>query len=329
MKKTKILSFLLAFSLLFHSTGIEALATAATEPIPEEQTVEVLDNVSTEEEEGTETSQQPIEEDKANEESSEEVQNPEQPSDSEQEEQPPVDNEESKEPSEETEAPEIPSEEEEGDMQEPSEGTDAEEPDVDDASGEEPDTDDISSEEPSNSEETVSENSISENSISENSITEEDDFAIFPGLSDNYTLSSAQMENKRILSAHVGDIVSSKSMDAGEYPDAEGIYELGEVVYLAETEEEAMQVADAFGGVLKSYSYGVAVIGLPAKVTVARAIAAAADPATKLPAVWPNYYNYLHSDENAVNAVAGPSDPEFDTQWQHDYIGTNYAWAAG
>ena len=329
MKKTKILSFLLAFSLLFHSTGIEALATAATEPIPEEQTVEVLDNVSTEEEEGTETSQQPIEEDKANEESSEEVQNPEQPSDSEQEEQPPVDNEESKEPSEETEAPEIPSEEEEGDMQEPSEGTDAEEPDVDDASGEEPDTDDISSEEPSNSEETVSENSISENSISENSITEEDDFAIFPGLSDNYTLSSAQMENKRILSAHVGDIVSSKSMDAGEYPDAEGIYELGEVVYLAETEEEAMQVADAFGGVLKSYSYGVAVIGLPAKVAVARAIAAAADPATKLPAVWPNYYNYLHSDENAVNAVAGPSDPEFDTQWQHDYIGTNYAWAAG
>lgn len=326
MKKTRILSFLLAFSLLFHSTGIEVLATAATEPIPEEQTVEVLDNVSTEEEEGTETSQQPIEEDKTNEESSEEVQNPEQPSDSEQEEQPPVDNEESKEPSEETETPEIPSEEE-GDAQEPSEETDAEEPDVDDASGEEPDTDDISSEEPSDSEETVSENSVSENTITEE--TEEDDFAIFPGLSDSYTLSSAQMENKRMLSAHVGDIVSSKAMDAGEYPDAEGIYELGEVVYLAETEAEAMQVAEAFGGVLKSYSYGVAVIGLPAKVTVARAIAAAADPATKLPAVWPNYYNYLHSDENEVNAVAGPSDPEFGTQWQHDYIGTNYAWAAG
>ena len=33
-EKNKILSFLLAFSLLFHSTGIEALATAATEPIP-------------------------------------------------------------------------------------------------------------------------------------------------------------------------------------------------------------------------------------------------------------------------------------------------------
>lgn len=339
MKKAKILSFLLAFSLLFQSTGIEALATAASKPIPEEQSLESPDNASVEEEGGTEASEQPSEEESANKEPSEEVQNPVQPSDSEkgEEEQPsegvedseqPSENDgEIKEPSEETGLPEAPSEEAGGDIQEPSEGTEVEEPDEDDASVEEPEVDDSSSEEPADSEETVSENSVSENTVPEEKTeTEEDAFAIFPGLGDSYTLSSTQMEDKRVLSAHVGDIISSRDMDAGEYPDAEGLYELGEVVYLAENEEEAVQVAEAFGGELKSYSYGVAVISLPEKVTVSRAVAAAADPSVKLPAVWPNYYNYLHGDANAVN---GPSDPEFATQWQHDYIGTNYAWTAG
>lgn len=344
MKKAKILSFLLAFSLLFHSTGIEALATAVSEPIPEEQSVEVPDNVPIEEEEGTEASEQPIEEEETGKETSEEEQNPEQPSDSEEgeENQPseetedseqPSTDEETKDPSEEAEVPEVPSDEGEEDTQEPLEGEEAEDPDEDDVSVEEPDADDSSAEEESGSEENVSENSVSENTIPEEEPeaeeTEEDDFDIFPGLGDNYTLSSAQMEDKRVLSSHLGDIVSTRDMDAGDYPDAEGLYKLGEVVYLAETEEEAVQVAEAFGGELKSYSYGVAVIGLPGKVTVSRAIAAAADPAVKLPAVWPNYYNYLHGDVNEVNTAAGPSDPEFATQWQHDYIGTNYAWAAG
>ena len=137
------------------------------------------------------------------------------------------------------------------------------------------------------------------------------------------------MADKKVLTAHVGDIVSIYARNADEYPDAEGIYELGEVVYLAETTEEAEQVAAAFGGALDSYSYGVAVISLPQKATVALAVAAAADPDTKLPAVWPNYYNYLTDDMSEMNAVAGPSDPGLGTQWQHDYIGTSYAWAAG
>lgn len=142
-------------------------------------------------------------------------------------------------------------------------------------------------------------------------------------------MSSSQMADKKVLAAHVGDIVSPYSRNADEYPDAEGLYELGEVVYLAETTEEAEQVAAAFGGDVDRYAYGVAVISLPEKATVAMAVAAAAEPDLKLPAVWPNYYYYLTEDVNESKAVSGYSDPGLAEQWAHDYIGTGYAWAAG
>lgn len=326
MKKARLLSLLLAGSLLFHSTGIEVLATAASEPIPEEQSIETPDDVSLEEGTDSETSEDPAEDENTDVDPSEEVQDPEQPSESEERkdeqpsegtetpEQPSEEDGENKEPSEETETPEQPSDE---DTQEPAEGTETEEPDTD-----------VSTEEPVEPEESVSDNSVPENTLPEEEpeVEETDDFAIFPGLGENYTFSQKQMENKRVLFAHVGDIVSEEARSTGEYPDAEGLYVLGEVVYLAETEEEAVQVAKAFGGELKSYSYGVTVIGLPAKATVARAVAAAAEPEIKLPAVWPNYYNYLYGE---LNTVSAPNDPELDTQWQHDYIGTRYAWAAG
>ena len=328
MKKAKILSLLLAGSLLFNTTGIEALATSASEPVLEEQAVEAPDDESSEESGDAETSEQPSEE---RDKEPEEVKNPEQSSEVEEDkdeessgetettEQP--SGEENKEPSEETEEP---SEE----IQEPSE-----EPKDSSEEAEDPDADESALEETEDSEDTISENTISENTLpeedSETEDSEEDAFAIFPGLGDSYTLSSTQMADKKVLAAHVGDIVSIYARNADEYPDAEGIYELGEVVYLAETTEEAEQVAAAFGGDLDSYSYGVAVISLPKKATVALAVAAAADPDTKLPAVWPNYYNYLTGDMNEINAVAGPSDPGLGIQWQHDYIGTSYAWAAG
>lgn len=133
-----------------------------------------------------------------------------------------------------------------------------------------------------------------------------------------------------MLSEHVGDIVNLNSVKANLYPDAEGLYELGEVVYLADTEKEAQQIAEAFGGALDSYSYGVAVISLPQKATVSLAVAAAADSDVKLPAVWPNYYYYADSttDDISINAFSN-NDPLYSEQWQHDYIGTRYAWTAG
>ena len=321
MKKAKILSLLLAGSLLFNTTGIEALATAASEPVLEEQSVEVPDDESSEENADAETSEEISEEE--TDKDSEEEQNPEQPSETEEEGK-------DEESSGETETPEQ-SSGEEGENEEPSGETEepSEETEEPSEETEEPDVEDVSLDETENSEDSVSENSISENTLSEEDTEEEDAFAIFPGLGDNYTLSSTQMADKRVLAAHVNDILSTYARNAGEYPDAEGIYELGEVVYLAETAEEAEQVAAAFGGGVDSYAYGVAVISLPKKATVTMAVAAAADPDMKLPAVWPNYYNYLTSDVNEIKAVSGPNDPQLGTQWQHDYIGTSYAWAAG
>ena len=313
MKKAKILSLLLAGSLLFNTAGIEALATAASEPVLEEQFVEAPDDESSEESGDVETSERPSEEETDKE--SEDEQNPEQSSEKEEEK--------DDESSGETETPEQ-SSGEEGEKEKPSEET--EEPSEE---TEEPDVEDASLDETEDSEDSVSENTISENTLSEEEPEEEDVFAIFPGLGDSYTLSSTQMADKRVLAAHVSDILSTYARNAGDYPDADGIYELGEVVYLAETAEEAEQVAAAFGGDVDSYAYGVAVISLPKKATVTMAVAAAADPDMKLPAVWPNYYNYLTSDVNEINAVSGSNDPELGTQWQHDYIGTSYAWAAG
>lgn len=334
MKKARILSLLLVCSLLFHTTGIEVLASTVSEPAPSEQSIEEIDDVLAEEDADEEASgsEQSTEEGDIDKGSSEETQNPEQPSEPE--------GGENEEPSEDTENPEEPSVED-GEIQDPSdeaetpdqtEGEDEGTKDTSEGEEEEPDEDDSSLDDIVDSEDTISEDTISENTISENTLPEdeEDDvFAIFPGLGDNYTLSSTQMADKKVLSAHVGDIVSTYARNADEYPDAEGIYELGEVVYLAETTEEAEQVAAAFGGDVGSYSYGVAVISLPKKATVAMAVAAAADPDIKLPAVWPNYYNYLTSDANEVKAVSAPDDPQLGEQWQHDYIGSSYAWAAG
>lgn len=326
MKKAKILSLVLACSLLFHTTGMEVLATAASEPVLDEQSVEAPEDVPSEETVDTETPEQSSEEE--TEKDSEGVQEPEQPSEPEEgkdegtPEQPSDEEGETKEPTDETEVPSDETEEPSEETEEPSDET------------EEPDADDVSDEDGiSDSEETISDNSISENTLPEEEAekedSEEDAFAIFPGLGDNYTMSSVQMTDKQVLAAHVGDIVDTDAAKADEYPDAEGLYELGEIVYLAETAEEAEQVAAAFAGEVDSYSYGVAVIRLPEEATVALAVAAAADPDIKLPAVWPNYFNYLTEDMSDIKAVSGVSDPGLANQWQHDYIGTGYVWVAG
>lgn len=190
-------------------------------------------------------------------------------------------------------------------------------------------------------ENTLPENTLPENTLSENTLSEDERpdenadtniFSVFPGLGDDYTFSSRQLADKKVLSSHMEDIVrinSAKTAAAEDYADAEGEYEPGEVVYLAKTRAEAEQVAEAFGGTLDSYSYEVAVIGLPPKATVPLAVAAASEPDIKLPAVWPNYYNELSTNDTAASAPFSPSDPDYARQWQHDYIGTRYAWAAG
>ncbi len=328
MKRAKLLSLFLAGSLLFQTAGIDAMATAPSDLAPISETVEDVD---------VDLSEQPAEEESGSEEATEES-GPEEALDGEEEKAPA--GEEEKPPVEEETNPGQPVEgedekkpvEEETDPEQPAEGEEVKDP-VEEAP-DLPTESEGTEEDTAEDEETVSENTVSENTISENALPENETsiFSIFPGLGDDYTFSAKQMEDKKVLAAHVGDIVhvqSKETATVAAYADAEDKYVLDEVVYLADTEEEAEKVAAAFGGTLDSYSYEVAVISLPEQATVALAIAAAAEPEIKLPAVWPNYYQYLYEDTYATVDPFDPSDPDFDQQWQHDYIGTRYAWAAG
>ncbi len=335
MKKAKLLSLFLAGSLLFQTAGIDAMATMPSEPVPISETIEDTDN---------DLSDQPSEDEGEGEDIDVEDTNPDQPSEGEgdvEEENPDVEDTDPDQSSE-GEGNTEDTDAEDTDPDQPSEGdgdtedTDAEDTDPDqpseDVDVEEEETEDPDAEE--DSEDSVSENTVSENTISENTLAEDETnvFSIFPGLGDSYTLSSQQLADKRVLASHMGDVVklpATAVATIADFKDASDKYKSGEVVYLAETEEEAEQVAAAFGGTLDSYSYEVAVISLPEEATVALAIAAAADPEIKLPAVWPNYYQYLHEDTNSSIESLKPSDPDFDKQWMHDYIGTRYAWAAG
>lgn len=338
MKRAKLLSYLLAGALLFQTAGIDALATAPADPLPAAETVQepsqnVTDPLPDEGEDGVQNPETDPDKVQEPEKDEDEAQDPEA---GEEKTQDPVEDADKAQDSEEGEDktqdpvedgdkaqdPETPEE----DSDNPGEG---ETPTEEDA--EMTEDQDESSEEEEDPADSVSENTISDTTVSENTLPEEEEnvFDIFPGLGDSYTLSSQQLADKRELSAHMGDIIDINTANAGLFPDAEGLYELGEVVYLADTQAEAEQIAKAFGGKLDSYSYGVAVISLPEKATVSMAVAAAADSTIKLPAVWPNYYNYVDEDvsPDAYNPAAG--DPNYSIQWQHDYIGTRYAWRAG
>lgn len=333
MKRAKLLSFFLAGSLLFQTAGIDAMATQANDPAIVSESVEDSNQApETDDSENTgvpseagDNTELPSTGDEGSKDPSENEENTDLPS---------TGDEEIEDPSENEEDPELPSNGDE-EAENPSENEeDSELPSTEDEETETPseDEDADTSDESLPSEDSVSENTISENTISENTLPEEEEvnaFDIFPGLGDNYLFSSKQLADKQDLASHMSDIVPANALTIDDYSDAEGLYKLGEVVYLADTQAEAEQIAAAFGGTLESYSYEVAVIRLPEKATVSLAIAAAADPEIKLPAVWPNYYNYLYNDTSAASVASITNDPDLAKQWQHDYIGTSYAWAAG
>ncbi len=205
---------------------------------------------------------------------------------------------------------------------------------------EENDTEESDSE--NNTEESVSENgtgetteeSISgndtEESVSgndaEESVSENDAEPVFPGMGDNYVMTAKQRTAKETLGKYLGEI---DEMQEGQN------YVPGELVYSTDSEEEAQRVAAAYGGELKSYFDGVAVIGLAENVTVSQAVHAAADTKNNLPAAYPNYYRYLHTDDmGSMQASSVMNDPYLSTetnyyQWQHYAVGSMYAWDAG
>lgn len=103
-------------------------------------------------------------------------------------------------------------------------------------------------------EELTTEESTTEE-LTEESTTELATDVLFPGLPENYSFSSRQLKDKSILAAYADDI-----FELEEESDSSEVYVKGEVVYLTDSEEDALTVAEGFGGTLESFGDGVAVI---------------------------------------------------------------------
>jgi hypothetical protein len=188
-------------------------------------------------------------------------------------------------------------------------------------------------------------------------ITEED-------ISDELILGEDIYEE--VLEDEEGSDVSCNSAEEAFYSNdefdqlTEGVdYVADEVVCLADSEEEAWQVAEFYGGVLKSFAYGVAVIDLAkSDTTVASAYLEAKNNSLELPAVEPNFISkeqvaedelgsegfdleeseclssIMSTSRGSYDAVYGKilNDPYLDPsnlsyyQFHHDTIGSFDAW---
>ena len=184
----------------------------------------------------------------------------------------------------------------------------------------------------------------SETENDENSETEHE----FPGLKTS-SLSSKQIADKKDLKAHLDEIKQQK----------EGIdYVSGELVFSANTLEEAEKIAAAYGAELKDFAERVGVLILPEGVSVSHALTVAAKSTDViLPPAWPNNivrafsesseitYNdaeniesaadEIYLNDNAYNETIKDFDDPFLTpsdshyQYQHTMVGSTYAWNAG
>lgn len=158
---------------------------------------------------------------------------------------------------------------------------------------------------------------------------------MFPGLDESYTLSAEEMAEKQEVLDYSYDWANIDSQDN---------YVAGEVVFLAESEEEALAYAQAYNATLDSYEYGVAVIKLNAdpaykEATVGDVMRAAASLDSNLPAVWPNYIRY--ADDELVDAEGtelGGYEPCADPymtvtssyyEWYHSVVNSTIAYNAG
>ncbi len=103
----------------------------------------------------------------------------------------------------------------------------------------------------------------------------------FNGMPEGYTLTEDQLAAKQALIEN--DVVGTL---AGLQ---EGVdYAAGEVFFLADSEEYARTVAEAYNAELTSYQYGVAILNL-SSATVQEAVGVAANPEYDMPVVEPNY----------------------------------------
>ena len=216
------------------------------------------------------------------------------------------------------------------------------------------DGEDVETQEPEEGAE-VSEGELEESEVDEEEKTDEDSIGIMSMPSD-YNLTSEQKQMKSALSASMGDFDDS----------AEGVqYVEKQVFTFADSREEAEVIAEAFHAELIEYDEGIAVLRLQ-ETSVGETLRAAAAADNNLPAVYPDYYRYIHVAEEQQNDSAltvteeeyelegyssdeslseepslelyeqvvetlGEPNMAYDSpyyQWQHVNVGSVYAWDA-
>lgn len=192
----------------------------------------------------------------------------------------------------------------------------------------------------------VTDGDVTDGNVSDGDVTG-NELQMFPGLAEEYTLTSADLEDKSVLEDY------SKEWREGKEGED---YVPNEIMVSAESREDALAYAEAFNGTLQDYFLGVAVITLNAdekfpEATVYDAVSASAQVDSKLPAAWPNYYCY--ADDTSVEEVAvgevqmeepktDPTEflpdaysdpflnyPNASYQWHHSAINSRVAWNAG
>ncbi len=178
----------------------------------------------------------------------------------------------------------------------------------------------------------------------------------FKGMPEGYTLSEKQLNEKRAMNTN-GTMKNFDTMKLGQD------YVAGEIIFLTDSKDYAEKVAKAYNGELTSFVEGVAVVTLSGEATTYQAVSAAANPSTKLPAVYPNLIYRLDPKEKekqpeltidkstlnyGINALGEktpslhtwaadrPNDPYLQSpnsysqdepfQWMHDIVGTYGAW---
>lgn len=184
-------------------------------------------------------------------------------------------------------------------------------------------------------EESISEENTNEEIINKERVNEE------TGL----TLSADQLELKKRVTEHAGELDIRGLVEGQDYVP-------GEVITLAASREQAELIAKAYGGELSDYGYGVATISLAsADFSVATAFEMGIEEAGGLPAVVPNYITVIEEpaapeDDEAADFAEyygngwdrsyydfGFDDPYLNPnngygnyQWFHDAIHTYEAW---
>lgn len=161
----------------------------------------------------------------------------------------------------------------------------------------------------------------------------ESDGLELPGMPSSFNLSASQKQSK-------ADLKSSDELNTlGQLIPGQDYVE-DEIIFLSDTYEEALTIAEAYGTELDSFEYGVAVAKIPnaADVTVSDLVEVAADTRNNMPVVSANvYYHTCVEEADEVEAGAGPAatvpnDPKLqnpldtDYQWHHAYIGSFTAW---